>query len=106
MKPGVVERRGAFQSVVVGELDGRITDRATQIAAAFRETGADARASDDIELALWQKFVFISALAASCGLARTPVGPLREQPFGRRLLQRAVQEVVDVARALDRKSVV
>ena len=99
VKPGVVERRGAFQSVVVGELDGHITDRATRVAAAFREAGADARASNDIELELWQKFVFIAALAASCGLARTPVGPLREQPLGRRLLQRAVQEVVDVARA-------
>ena len=98
VKPGVVERRGAFQSVVVGELDGRITDRAARIATAFREAGVDARASNDIELELWQKFVFIAALAASCGLVRSPVGPLREQPFGRRLLERAVQEVVDVAR--------
>ena len=99
VQPGVVERRGEFQSVVVGELDGRITDRVTRIAAAFRETGVDARASNQIEKELWQKFVFIAALAASCGLARTPVGPLRERPLGRRLLQRAVQEVVDVARA-------
>ena len=99
VKPGVVERRGAFQSIVVGELEGRVTDRATRIAAAFREAGADSRTSNDIELELWQKFVFIAALAASCGLARSPVGPLREQPLGRRLLQRAVQEVVDVARA-------
>jgi len=99
VQPGVVERRGQFQSVVVGELDGRITDRVTRIAAAFRETGVDARASNEIEKELWQKFVFIAALAASCGLARTPVGPLREKPLGRRLLQRSVQEVVDVARA-------
>ncbi len=99
VQPGVVERRGQFQSVVVGELDGRITDRVTRIAAAFRDTGVDARASNQIEKELWQKFVFIAALAASCGLARTPVGPLREKPLGRRLLQRAVQEVVDVARA-------
>jgi len=99
VQPGVVERRGQFQSVVIGELDGRITDRVTRIAAAFRETGVDARASNQIEKELWQKFVFIAALAACCGLARTPVGPLRERPLGRRLLQRAVQEVVDVARA-------
>ena len=99
VQPGVVERRGQFQSVVIGELDGRITDRVSRIAAAFRETGVDARASNQIEKELWQKFVFIAALAASCGLSRTPVGPLREKPLGRRLLQRAVQEVVDVARA-------
>ena len=33
------------------------------------------------------------------GLARVPIGTLRDRPLGRRLLQRAVQEVVDVARA-------
>jgi len=99
VKPGVVERRGTFQSVIIGELDDHVTDRVNRIALAFREAGVDARASNQIEVDLWEKFVFIAALAASCGLARTPVGQLREKPLGRRLLQRAVQEVVDVARA-------
>jgi len=99
VKPGVVERRGAFQSVIIGELDDHVTDRVNRIALAFREAGVDARASNRIEVDLWEKFVFIAALAASCGLARIPVGPLREKPLGRRLLERAVQEVVDVARA-------
>ena len=99
VQPGVVERRGQFQSVIVGELDGRATERVTRIVAAFRDIGVDASASSQIEVDLWRKFVFIAALAASCGLARTPVGPLRDRPLGRRLLQRAVQEAVDVARA-------
>ena len=99
VQPGVVERRGPFQSVIVGELDGGVTDRVTRIVAAFRDAGVDASASNQIEVDLWQKFIFIAAIAASCGLARTPVGPLRDRPLGRRLLQRAVQEVVDVARA-------
>ena len=97
--PGLVERRGQFQSVVVGELDQRITDRVTNIVRAFRDAGVEARASKNIEIDLWEKFVFIAAMAASCGLARTPIGPLRDKPLGRRLLQRAVQEVIDVARA-------
>ncbi len=99
VKPGVVERRGAFQSVIIGELDGQSTDRVNRIAFAFREAGIDARASEQIVVDLWEKFVFIAALAASCGLARSPVGPLRQKPLGRRLLLRAVQEVVDVASA-------
>ncbi|MFL5571565.1 MAG: ketopantoate reductase family protein, partial [Gemmatimonadaceae bacterium] len=99
VQPGVVERRGAFQSVIVGELDNRITERVKSIVTAFRDAGVDANTSNQIELDLWQKFVFIAAIAASCGLARTPIGPLRDRPLGRRLLQRAVQEVVDVARA-------
>jgi 2-dehydropantoate 2-reductase len=99
VQPGVVERRGTGQSVIIGELDGKTTDRVTRIAAAFRDAGADARVSNRIEVDLWQKFVFLAAIAGACGLARVPVGVLRERPLGRRLLQRAVQEAVDVARA-------
>jgi len=99
VKPGVVEKRGAFQSVIIGELDRRVSDRVTRIVAAFRDSHVDAKGSKQIDVDLWQKFVFISAMAAACGLARTPIGPLRAQPLGRRMLQRAVQEVVDVARA-------
>ena len=99
VQPGVVERRGPHQSVIVGELDDRITDRVTRIVAGFRDAGVEASASNQIEVDLWKKFVFLAAMAASCGLARSPVGPLRDRPLGRRLLQRAVQEAVDVARA-------
>jgi 2-dehydropantoate 2-reductase len=99
VQPGVVERRGPFQSVIIGELDGQTTDRATRIATAFRDAGVDARVSNSIDVDLWQKFVFLVAIAAACGLARSPIGPLRERPLGHRLLQRAVQEAVDVARA-------
>ena len=97
--PGVVERRSPFQIVVVGELDGLISDRVDRIAAAFRGAGVDARASDRIQVELWQKFVFLAGVAAACGLARSAVGPLRADPLGRRLLQRAIEEIVAVARA-------
>lgn len=97
--PGVVERRSGFQSIVVGELGGGTSDRASAIAAAFLSAGIDARASAMIEVELWQKYVFITALAAVCGLGRAPIGPVREAPGGRRLIERAVGEVVAVARA-------
>jgi len=97
--PGIVERRGAFQSVIVGELDGRVSERVSRMAAAFRDAGVDARASDQIVMELWKKFVFIASMAAACGLARSPIGPVREIAYGRRLLERAVREVVDVASA-------
>jgi 2-dehydropantoate 2-reductase len=97
--PGVVERRSGFQSIVVGELGGGQSERASAIATAFRDAGIDARASASIDVELWQKYVFITALAAVCGLARTSIGPVREAPGGRRLIERAVNEVVTVARA-------
>lgn len=99
VQPGVVELRSPFQKIILGELDGRLTDRVQRIAAAFAEAGVNARSSTEIVVDLWQKFVFITTLAAACGLARTAIGYLRAQPLGRRLLERAAGEVVAVARA-------
>jgi 2-dehydropantoate 2-reductase len=98
--PGIVERRSPFQAVVVGELAGGISERAERIAAVLRDAGVEgARASADITADLWRKFAFIATMATACGLARSPVGPLRATPLGHLLLERAVGEVVAVARA-------
>jgi 2-dehydropantoate 2-reductase len=97
--PGVVERRSEFQTVVLGELDRSRSERTEAIANAFRGSGIDARVADAIDVELWQKYVFITALAAVCGMARAPIGVVREAPGGTRLIERAVDEVVAVARA-------
>jgi len=97
--PGLVERRSPLQRVLVGELGGGVSERARRVAAVFDQAGADAQAVDDIALALWQKFVFLVSLSAVCGLARSPIGPLRETALGRRLIERAVREAVAVGRA-------
>ena len=54
VEPGVVERRGAAQSVIIGELDGKTTERVNRIAEAFRDAGVEARVSDRIDVDLWQ----------------------------------------------------
>ena len=38
-------------------------------------------------------------MSAACGLARSPIGPVREAPLGNLLIERALREVVAVARA-------
>lgn len=97
--PGVVERFSSLQRVVIGEVAGGGSDRAERIAAALRGAGAEAEVAADITAEVWRKFAFIASMAAACGLARSPVGPLRETPLGRLLIQRLVGEAVAVARA-------
>ncbi len=97
--PGVVERKSPFQRIVVGELAGGVSDRAERIASVFREAGAEVTVSADIVADLWRKFAFIASMAAACGLARSSVGPVRKAPFGHLLFERAVHEVLVVARA-------
>ncbi len=97
--PGVVERKSPFQNVAVGELAGGPSARAERIAQAFRDAGAQARVSEEIRADLWRKFAFIAPMAAACGLARASIGPVRDAPYGKLLLERAVREVLAVARA-------
>jgi 2-dehydropantoate 2-reductase len=98
--PGVVERRSPFQQIVVGELTGGLSERAERIAQMLADAGVEgAQASADITADLWRKFAFIATMATACGLARSPVGPLRTTPLGHLLIERAVGEVVAVARA-------
>lgn len=102
--PGVFERRSPFQRVVLGELDTQAklperTQRIEAICQAFRDAGVEASISMDITADLWRKFAFIASMAAACGLSRTAIGPLRATPLGHLLIERAVREVVDVARA-------
>jgi 2-dehydropantoate 2-reductase len=97
--PGVVERRSPFQNVTIGERAGGTSGRAERIAAAFGEAGARAQVSADLTADLWRKLAFISTLAAACGLARAPLGPVREAPLGLLMIERAVGEVLAVGRA-------
>jgi 2-dehydropantoate 2-reductase len=102
---GIFERRSPFQRVVLGELDSHAqlrperVQRVAAIVQAFRESGVDAAISSDITADLWRKFAFIASMAAACGLSRTAIGPLRATPLGHLLIERAVREVVNVARA-------
>ena len=97
--PGIVTRKSDFRTVVVGERGGGASERAARVAGVFREAGADARVSEDIAVDLWRKFLFLATIAAACGLARAPIGAVREAPLGPELLERAGREIAAVARA-------
>jgi 2-dehydropantoate 2-reductase len=97
--PGIVEKKSPFQKVTLGELGGGTSERVERIAAAFRDAGAEVTVSQDITADLWRKLAFIASMAAACGLARSPVGPVRAAPYGKLLFSRAVREVGAVARA-------
>ncbi len=97
--PGVIERFSPFARIIIGEFRGQTSDRLDPLAAALRDAGVEVTVTRDIEAELWRKLAFIAPLAAICGLARRPVGPVRAAPFGREVFERAVREVVAVGRA-------
>jgi 2-dehydropantoate 2-reductase len=65
-----------------GERDGGVSQRVEAIAAEMRGAAFDARASADIVQEMWEKWVFLAALAAGTCLLRATIGDIVAAPGG------------------------
>ena len=81
-----------------GELGGTRTPRAEAIQAVFSKARFDARLSDAILQEMWEKWVFISALAASTCLMRGAVGDIARAGHAE-LARRMLRECAAIADA-------
>jgi 2-dehydropantoate 2-reductase len=98
--PGHIHHTGADPSVVIGELDGRATERIEALRRALGGAKAvGVTVSSDIQLALWEKFLFITAWAGVGAVTRAPIGIARSVPESRRLIKAALVEGERLARA-------
>jgi len=98
--PGVVRHEGAEPYIGFGELAGGLSPRARRLQEALsRCRGVTAEALEDVEAELWRKFLFISSVSGLGAVTRAPIGVLRRRPGTRDLLERAMHEVLAVARA-------
>jgi 2-dehydropantoate 2-reductase len=99
-RPGVVEQVGSMQRIVVGEYDGRKSQRAQALYEALAQSGVAAELSSDVRRAIWEKYVFLVGLSATTTTMRSTIGPIRENPRTRAFLHDIMREVVAVGRAL------
>lgn len=97
--PGLIGQYSQFRRIVIGEFDGRITQRLEAAGEALKGTGAAVGLVADIARVLWTKFVFISAISALGALTRETMGGYRSVPETRTVLIEALEEVVAVAGA-------
>ena len=62
-EPGLVVHSDGPGSIVLGELDGSVSERAERLASLLGSAGIPAEAVSDIRARLWGKFAFICAQA-------------------------------------------
>ena len=100
--PGVVRLAGGMTGapkLVFGPLQQDGLERGAALAEALNAAGVSAALDEAIELRIWRKFCLISATSSSCALTRRPIGPIREDPDSRWLIETAVAETARVGRA-------
>ncbi len=98
--PGRIKHAGVTPRIEFGERDGTRSDRVDRLRAAFEKaSGVSVGTPGDIGAALWEKFLFIAPLSGVGAVTRMPVGVLRAVPESREMLECAMKEVFDLARA-------
>jgi 2-dehydropantoate 2-reductase len=98
-EPGVIDHTGGPTRFIVGELDGRASERAERFVRACTDAGVTAELTTDIRAAMWRKLAFICAQSGMTAASRLPVGALRADPAAWTMFRRMVDEVCAVAAA-------
>jgi 2-dehydropantoate 2-reductase len=96
-KDGTVVHGDPLQRLLFGERDRSRSARAEAFAAELAKTKIEWKLSPDIEQDLWEKIVFLSALAAGTCLFRGQVGEIMSAPGGREAMERLIAANVEIA---------
>jgi 2-dehydropantoate 2-reductase len=100
--PGVIVQTGTHRRVVFGEVFGtlpRLSDRVTRLKDTLAAADIQAEAAADGRVPIWEKFVFLAAVAGFAGASRLPIGPIWSDPVSRAQFLDACREIERVARA-------
>jgi 2-dehydropantoate 2-reductase len=98
-EPGVIRDSGGPARIVLGELDGRRSERLDAFLAACRESKIDAAIAPNIRVALWSKWAFICAQAGLTAATRLPIGEIQASPAAWDLFRQVVTEAWRIGRA-------
>jgi 2-dehydropantoate 2-reductase len=97
--PGRIKHLGVEPFVRFGELDNTRTPRVENLRAAFERSGVGTDIPADITAAIWQKFLFIAPTSGIGAVTRATFGVMRGMPEARDLVERAMQETLEVGQA-------
>lgn len=87
----VIQTSPAHQ-LVFGPRTGDWTDRLFEVKEALAGTKASIKASDHIMQDMWQKYLFITTFSGVTSLFRAPIGPIRDDDAGDRVIRNVLQE--------------
>jgi 2-dehydropantoate 2-reductase len=98
--PGRIRHAGAEPWIAFGELEGGVTDRVRALEEELRRCrGLRVEVPGDINVAMWEKFLFITSIGGVGAVTRSTFGEFRALPETRAMLEAAMREVLAVARS-------
>jgi 2-dehydropantoate 2-reductase len=98
--PGVIGQTGSFATFVFAEADGTQSPRLAGLRAALQAAGVAAPVPEDIDVELWRKFVFFSAVSGVTAAGRCRMGDVQDCAELAALFRSVLAETTALGRAL------
>lgn len=95
--PGVINHMMFDPIIIAGELDNQLSDRLLKLQSTFEKAGINFKATNEIQIEIWKKFMFICSGGLGA-LTRVTYGVLREVENTQKLLRQLVTEIYEVGR--------
>ncbi|HEX9073434.1 MAG TPA: 2-dehydropantoate 2-reductase [Pseudolabrys sp.] len=97
--PGVIKHTSQFATIRFGRPDKKPDATLNAFVDAGKAAKLDIALSADIERELWQKFIFLTAMAGSTASLRSPIGPIIADPELRVFFRALMEEAFAVGKA-------
>lgn len=98
--PGHISHMGAEPWLQFGEQNNQLTARAEQVLALLeKSTGFKSTLVENINTAVWRKFIFIASTSGVGSICRSNFGEVRANEYTEQLLRSVVDEIIAVALA-------
>lgn len=97
--PGVIMHTSNFAMMRFGRADRRADGKLDSFVEAGQAAKLDIALSADIDRELWQKFIFLTAMAGTTASMRSPIGPIVADPELRNFFRALMEEALAVGKA-------
>jgi 2-dehydropantoate 2-reductase len=97
--PGVIRHTSQFATIRFGRSDKKPDEKLNAFVAVGKAAKLDIDLSADIQRELWQKFIFLTAMAGSTAALRSSIGPIAADPELRGFFRALMDEAFAVGKA-------
>ncbi len=94
--PGIISHFGHPPEIIFGELDKSYSDRLQNVKEVFDKAGFKNKISEDIQVDIWSKFMFIATVSGLGALTRASIGEMYRHPELNKVLRSTASEIYEI----------
>ncbi len=95
--PGIISHFGHTPEVIFGELNENTSQHLLKVKEVFDKSGFKNRVSENIQVDIWSKFMFIATVSGLGALTRATIGEMYAHPELNKMLKNTAHEIYKVA---------